>query len=126
MSLPKDQPSRLVSHHCLNSSLFAMQVSYNFSLPYEKTVQKDGLVYPVRVWRDADRGVSRMDTLGGRNILINTKASAVSVHANAMCCCWPNVGTCSKSQEDDVRCHSPAGYGNRDHSTARETQVPSE
>lgn len=51
----------------------ALQVSYNFSLPYEKTVQKDGLVYPVRVWRDAERGVSRMDTFGGRNVLISTK-----------------------------------------------------
>ena len=36
-------------------------------------MQKDGLVYPVRVWRDAERGVSRMDTFGGRNVLISTK-----------------------------------------------------
>ncbi len=49
------------------------QVAYNFSLPYEKTIQKDGLVYPVTVWRDAERGVSRMDTFGGRNILISRK-----------------------------------------------------
>ena len=36
-------------------------------------MQKDGLVYPVVFWRDAERGVSRMDTFGGRNILISTK-----------------------------------------------------
>ena len=55
------------------SRCHASQVSYNFSLPYEKTVQIDGLVYPVRVWRDAEKGVTRMDTFGGRNILITTK-----------------------------------------------------
>lgn len=49
------------------------QVAYNFSLPYEKKIQKDGLVYPVVFWRDAEKGVSRMDTFGGRNILISTK-----------------------------------------------------
>ncbi|CAK0742229.1 hypothetical protein CVIRNUC_001381 [Coccomyxa viridis] len=57
----------------------SFEVSYNFSLPYEKTVQRDGLVYPVRVWRDADRGVSRIDTLGGRNIVINTKDMEVEI-----------------------------------------------
>ena len=110
-SLSNDQPSRLVSRHCLKSTYFATQVSYNFSLPYEKTVQRDGLVYPVRVWRDADRGVSRMDTLGGRNIVINTKASAVPIHASAVCCNQPIVGVCRSGQEYHVRCCSPAGYG---------------
>ncbi len=32
-------------------------------------------MYPVRVWRDAERGVSRMDTFGGRNVLISTKVT---------------------------------------------------
>ncbi|EIE24547.1 cysteine proteinase [Coccomyxa subellipsoidea C-169] len=54
-------------------------VVYNFSLPYEKTVQKDGLVYPVVFWRDAERGVSRMDTFGGRNILISTKDKEIEI-----------------------------------------------
>ena len=63
----------LVNRRVDESRCHASQVSYNFSLPYEKTVQKDGLVYPVRVWRDAERGVTRMDTFGGRNILITTK-----------------------------------------------------
>ena len=61
-----------------------LQVSYNFSLPYEEKVQKDGLVYPVRVWRDTERGVSRMDTFGGRNILISTKVEthpSIIIHA---------------------------------------------
>ncbi|CAL8467551.1 g7089 [Coccomyxa elongata] len=51
----------------------SFEVAYNFSLPYEKTIQKDGLIYPVTFWRDAERGVSRMDSFGGRNILISTK-----------------------------------------------------
>ncbi|CAL5219433.1 g1262 [Coccomyxa viridis] len=57
----------------------SFEVSYNFSLPYEKTVQKDGLVYPVRVWRDAERGISRMDTFGGRNVLISTKDLEIDI-----------------------------------------------
>ena len=125
-SLSNDYASRLVSHQCLNSILIATQVSYNFSLPYEKTVQRDGLVYPVRVWRDADRGVSRMDTLGGRNIVINTKASAVPIHASAVGCHQPIVGVRRSGQEYHVRCCSPAGYGSRDHPTARQTRVPSQ
>lgn len=49
------------------------QVAYNFTLPYESKVQKDGLTYPVTVWRDDENRLSRMDTFGGRNILITTK-----------------------------------------------------
>ena len=53
--------------------LCVVQVAYNFTLPYESLVQKDGLTYPVVFWRDAEKGLSRMDTFGGRNILITGK-----------------------------------------------------
>ena len=43
------------------------QVAYNFSLPYETSVQKDGLTYPVHVWKDAEAGLMRTDTYGGVN-----------------------------------------------------------
>ena len=48
-------------------------MAYNFTLPYESEVQKDGLTYPVTVWRDAENKLSRMDTFGGRNILLTSK-----------------------------------------------------
>ncbi len=52
------------------------QVAYNFSLPYEKTVQKDGLVYPVHIWKDATTQKMRQDTYGGINSMITTKVRA--------------------------------------------------
>jgi hypothetical protein len=50
-----------------------VQVAYNFSLPYVKFVQKDGLVYPVHIWRDADNGMMRQDTYDGVNSMVVTK-----------------------------------------------------
>lgn len=44
-------------------------MEYNFTLPYEATVQRDGLTYPVHVWRDAAAGLMRTDTYGGVNSL---------------------------------------------------------
>ena len=63
---------------CAADVLCVVQVAYNFTLPYESLVQKDGLTYPVVFWRDAEKGLSRMDTFGGRNILITGKVSELA------------------------------------------------
>ena len=55
--------------------VFALQVAYNFTLPYESTNQENGLTYDVKVWTDAKHGRYRMDTYAGTNSLIATKVS---------------------------------------------------
>ena len=64
---------QITTNRAVTALSLSQQVAYNFTLPYESKVQKDGLTYPVVVWRDFDKGLSRMDTFGGRNILITTK-----------------------------------------------------
>lgn len=80
----------------LQTHLDALQVAYNFSLPYESTVQKDGLVYPVHYWRDAEKGLSRMDTFGGRNILISTKARTYPYPFQIGHIAAPNIVSCMR------------------------------
>ena len=74
------QPRCLYSFHedvqLRHKTSVLQQVAYNFTLPYESTVQKDGLTYPVTVWRDNENKRSRMDTFGGRNIMITNKVRA--------------------------------------------------
>ena len=43
-------------------------MSYNFSLPYVSEYQRDGLVYPVHVWKHGKK--LRMDTWHGTNSLV--------------------------------------------------------
>ncbi|KAK9815144.1 hypothetical protein WJX73_008694 [Symbiochloris irregularis] len=57
----------------------AFQVYYNFSLPFESTMQSNGLTYDVRVWRDAQNKRHRMDTYGGSNLLIATQEGELEV-----------------------------------------------
>eukprot|EP00884_Botryococcus_braunii_P023226 jgi/Botrbrau1/9588/Bobra.106_2s0011.2 len=57
----------------------SFEVAYNFSLPYVKFVQKDGLVYPVHIWRDADNQMMRQDTYNGVNSMIITKGYSLEV-----------------------------------------------
>ncbi|KAK9844357.1 hypothetical protein WJX74_001261 [Apatococcus lobatus] len=49
------------------------EATYNFSLPYVKTLQADGLTYPVHVWRNADTKELRIDTYDGVNSLVGSK-----------------------------------------------------
>ena len=58
------------------------QVVYNFSLPYEASVQADGLTYPVHVWKDHHTSSMRMDTYG-----------------------WNSLVTVQVSRECGSRCH---------------------
>ncbi|KAK9824976.1 hypothetical protein WJX81_002463 [Elliptochloris bilobata] len=58
----------------------SFEVEYNFTLPYEASVQKDGLTYPVHVWKDAEAGLMRTDTYGGVNSLYIFKGSELEIY----------------------------------------------
>ncbi|KAL3135552.1 hypothetical protein ABBQ38_006030 [Trebouxia sp. C0009 RCD-2024] len=57
----------------------SFELQYTFSLPYERSIQPDGVKYPVHIWKDAESSKLRMDTYNHTNSLITTKDDAVVI-----------------------------------------------
>jgi len=52
-----------------------LQATYKFTLPYVKTVQTNGLQFPVRLWYDGPNDKLRVDVFAGVDSTVTIKVT---------------------------------------------------